>query len=81
MQCADIFVDNLDDVEAYSEEVLKHFDIYAKVFRIVKAKLDGNFSMIRQFPELFAMYRHMKSNERRYGLETRLADMYNVVRG
>jgi flavin-dependent dehydrogenase len=81
MECANIFVDNLHDVEAYSEEVLKHFDIYAKVFRIVKAKLDGNFSLVRQFPELFAMYRHMKSNERRYGLETRLVDMFNVVRG
>jgi len=81
MQCADIFVDNLQDIEAYSEEVLKHYDIYAKVFRILRAKLDGNFSYVSQFSNLFAMYRHMRSNERRYGLETRLADMMKVMRG
>ena len=81
MQCADLFVDNLQDIEAYSEEVLKHYDIYAKVFRIVRSKLNGNFSYISQFPNLFAMYRHMRTNERRFGLETRLTDMAKVMRG
>lgn len=81
MQCVDLLVDNLDDMEAYSEEVLKHYDIYARVFRLMKAKIDGNFSYVSQLPNLWAMYRFMKSNERRFGLQTRLVDMIGVVRG
>ncbi len=81
MQCVDLLIDNLNDTEAYSEEVLKHYDIYARVFRLMKAKIDGNFSYIGQLPNLWAMYRFMKSNERRFGLQTRLVDMIGVVRG
>lgn len=80
MQCVEIFVDNVGDLEAYSEQVLKHYDIYAKIFRVVKNKIDGSFSMLKQSPDLIAMYRHMRSNERRYGLETRLTDMIKVIK-
>lgn len=80
MQCVDIFVEHLDDMERYSEEVLKHYDIYAKVYRFVRSKIDGNFSMMRNFPELFSIYMHMRSNTERYGLETRLSDMVKLSR-
>ncbi len=78
MQCVDILVENLHDLERYSEEVLKHYDIYAKVFRFVKAKIDGNFSLVRNFPELFSIFMHMRSNTERYGLETHLSDMIKL---
>ena len=79
MQCVNLFVEHMDDMEAYSEAVLKHYDIYAKVYRFIKAKMDGNFSVLRQFPELWSIYWHMKTNERRYGLETHLGDILKVV--
>ena len=79
MQCVNMFVDHMDDMEAYSEAVLKHFDIYAKVYRFIKAKMDGNFSVLKQFPEMASMYWHMKTNERRYGLETHLRDILKVI--
>ncbi len=79
MQCVNMFVEHLGDMEAYSEAVLKHFDIYAKVYRFIKAKVDGNFSMLSRFPDLAAIYWHMRSNERRYGLETHLRDILKVV--
>jgi flavin-dependent dehydrogenase len=79
MQCVNIFVEHLDDMEAYSEAVLEHFDIYAKVYRFIKAKMDGNFSLLRRFPEMASMYWHMRTNERRYGLETKLGDILKVI--
>jgi hypothetical protein len=80
MQCVNMFVEHMDDMEAYSEAVLKHYDIYAKVYRFIKAKMDGNFSILGQFPDLWAIYWHMKTNERRYGLETHLRDILKVVK-
>jgi hypothetical protein len=79
MQCVNLFVEHMDDMGAYSQAVLKHFDIYGKVYRFIKAKMDGNFSMLRQFPELWSIYWHMRTNERRYGLETHLGDILKVV--
>jgi flavin-dependent dehydrogenase len=78
MQCVETLVANLDDLERYSEEILKQYDIYAKVYRFVKAKIDGNFSVIRNFPDLFSIYMHMRSNTQRYGLETHLSDMIKL---
>jgi hypothetical protein len=79
MQCVNLFVDHMYDMETYSEAVLKHFDIYAKVYRFIKAKMDGNFSLLRQFPDMASIYWHMRSNERRYGLETKLGDILKVI--
>jgi hypothetical protein len=79
MQCVNMFVEHLDDMEAYSEAVLKHFDIYAKVYRFIKAKMDGNFSLMRHLPDMASMYWHMRTNERRYGLETKLGDILKVI--
>jgi len=79
MQCVNLFVEHMDDMEAYSEAVLKHFDVYAKVYRFIKAKMDGNFSMLRQWPDMASIYWHMRSNEKRYGLETHLRDILKVV--
>jgi hypothetical protein len=79
MQCVNLFVENMYDMQAYSEAVLKHFEIYAKVYRFIKAKVDGNFSMLSQFPDLAAIYWHMRTNEKRYGLETHLRDILKVV--
>jgi flavin-dependent dehydrogenase len=79
MQCVNMFVEHLDDMEAYSEAVLKHFDIYAKVYRFIKAKVDGNFSLLRHLPDMASMYWHMRTNERRYGLETKLGDILKVI--
>jgi flavin-dependent dehydrogenase len=79
MQCVNLFVENIQDMDAYSDAVLKHFDVYAKVYRFIKAKVDGNFSLLRQFPEMASIYWHMRTNERRYGLETKLGDILKVI--
>lgn len=79
MQCAELFIENIDDMEAYAEEVLKRTDIYAKVFRFVKSKMDGDFSIMRNFPDLLSVYMYMHKNERRFGLQTRLSDLMKLA--
>jgi hypothetical protein len=79
MQCVNLFVEHMNDLEAYSDAVLKHYDVYAKVYRFIDAKMGGNFSWLKQGPDLWSIYWHMKTNERRYGLETHLGDILKVV--
>lgn len=80
MQCADAFVENINNMESYRRDVLGRFAIYSKVYRFVKAKIDGNFSLVKQLPNLLSIFVHMKRNERRYGLQTKLFDILKVVR-
>jgi hypothetical protein len=80
MQCVNLFVEHMDDLGAYSRAVLKHYDVYAKVYRFIEAKMEGKFSILGQFPDLWSIYWHMRSNERRYGLETHLRDILKVVK-
>ncbi len=79
MQCVNLFVDHLGDKEGYRKAVLEKFAVYAKVFDFVKAKIDGNFSMLRMWPTLLAIYRYMHSNETRYGLKVRMSDFYKIA--
>jgi flavin-dependent dehydrogenase len=79
MQCANLFVEHLGDSEGYREAVLRHFAIYAKVFEFIKAKIDGNFSLLKMWPTLLSIYWYMRSNETRYGLEVRLSDFYKIA--
>jgi flavin-dependent dehydrogenase len=79
MQCANIFVDHIGDREGYRKAVLEHFAVYAKVYEFIKAKIDGNFSLMRMWPTLLSIFWYMRSNEARYGMETRLGDFYKIA--
>ncbi len=79
MQCADIFVDHLGDWDGYRKAVLEHYAAYAKVYRFVRAKIDGEFSLARMLPTLLAIFVHMKRRETRYGLQVKLSDFYKIV--
>ena len=79
MQCVNLFVDHMEDREGYRRAVLDHYDIYAKVFKFIKAKIDNKFSLMRMWPTLLSIYWYMRNNEARYGLETRLSDFYKIA--
>jgi flavin-dependent dehydrogenase len=79
MQCADIFVENMENLDGYEKAVLEHFEPYANVYRFIKAKIDGSFSMARMLPTLLSIFRYMKRSERRYGLEVKLSDFFKIV--
>ena len=81
MQCVDLFVENMDNIPRYTDAVLRKFEIYAKVYRFIKAKLDDKFSLLRYWPTLLSIFFHMKRNETRYGLQIRLLDILKVMKG
>jgi flavin-dependent dehydrogenase len=79
MQCANLFVDHLGDREGYRKAVLENFAIYAQVYKFIKAKVEDRFSLFTMWPTLLSVFRYMRSNEKRYGLETRLPVFYKIV--
>ena len=79
MQCVDLFVDHLNDREGYRRAVLDHYAIYAKVYRFIKAKVEGRFSLARMLPTLLSIFFYMRGNTWRYGVETELSSFYKIV--
>lgn len=80
MECVDIFVRNLGNNEAYEKEVMEHFKIYGKVFNFVRNKMKNKFSMIKQISELLSIFRYMKKNEARFGMEIHMRDLMKVAK-
>jgi len=79
MQCVNLLVDHIGDNEGYRRAVLDQFEIYAKVYKFIKAKVDGTFSLFKMWPTLLSIFWYMRSNEKRYGLETRMSEFYKIV--
>ena len=80
MQCAELFIEHMDDMQAYEEAVLKHTEVYTKGYRFVKSKMDGEFSLARSLPGLLSVYLFMHGNERRFGMKTRMSDLRKLAK-
>jgi flavin-dependent dehydrogenase len=78
--CAELFVKNIHDLQAYRDAVLEKFRVYSLVFKFIQLKITGKFSMVKHGMDMLKLYRHMKSEEERYGMEIRMADMLKVAR-
>jgi flavin-dependent dehydrogenase len=80
MVCADIFVRNMNDLPKYRKEVLEYFAIYGKVLNFVRSKMHGKFSAIRSLGDLISIFRYMKKNEKRFGMEIHMRDLMKVAK-
>jgi len=80
MMCADIFVKNLGDNESYEKEVDEYFKIYGKVFNFIRTKLHNKFNLLRMMPDLLSIFRYMKKNEERFGMEINMRDLMKVAK-
>ncbi len=78
--CADLLVRNLHDWEKYVKEVLRKFEVYSVVFDFIRSKLRHESNLLKKPYELLRIYNHMKSQEDRYGMKVRIADMIKVSR-
>jgi flavin-dependent dehydrogenase len=76
--CAEMLVQNLLDREKYRKEVLNKFEIYSTVFNFIRSKIYRRFSLLKNSYELLKIYKHMKHEEKRYGMKVRIADMIKV---
>lgn len=80
MQCAEIFLDNIDDFAAYERAVDAHFKVYGKVFNFVHSKIRKDFSFLRSLPDFLSIFRYMKKHEDRFGMDIRMADLIKVAK-
>jgi flavin-dependent dehydrogenase len=78
--CAQLFLDNMHDMRAYRNAVIEKFKVYSLVFRFIQLKMSGQFNMIKHSINMLKVYRHMKSEEARYGMTVKMADMFKVSR-
>jgi flavin-dependent dehydrogenase len=80
MQCVDIFMDNIGDMQAYEKAVDKHYKIYSKVFNFVRTKIHKDFSFIKALPDFISIFLYMKRNEDRFGMDIRISDLMKVAK-
>ena len=80
MQCVDIFLENMHNFKAYEKAIEKHYKVYANVFNFVRAKIHHNFSFLKALPDFLAIFRYMKKNEDRFGMDIRIADLLKVAK-
>ncbi|MEM4379039.1 MAG: NAD(P)/FAD-dependent oxidoreductase, partial [Candidatus Nitrosotenuis sp.] len=80
MVCADIFVRNINNLENYRKEVLEYFAIYGKVLKFIRHKMKGEFSALKSFADLISIFRYMKKNEDRFGMEIHMRDLMKVAK-
>ncbi|MBE44059.1 MAG: dehydrogenase [Thaumarchaeota archaeon] len=78
--CADLFVENINNLPRYRELVLEKFKIYHTVFNFVKNKINNEFSMMKHLPDLIRIYSYMKRREDRFGMEIKMADMIKITK-
>ncbi|GIU71441.1 MAG: dehydrogenase [Candidatus Nitrosocaldaceae archaeon] len=78
--CADLLINNIDNLERYRYLVHEKFRIYYDVFRFVKSKITNEFSLIKYLPILLKIYLYMKKNEDRFGMEINISKLFSISR-
>jgi flavin-dependent dehydrogenase len=76
--CAELFIKNLYDLTTYRTAVLQKFKIYSLVLKFIRLKMSGKFNLIKNSLDMLKVYQHMKSEEKRYGMEIRVFDLLKV---
>lgn len=80
MMCADIFLKHIGDNKKYEKEVDEYFKIYGKVFSFVRKKISHKFSILKSLADVLAIFRYMKKNEDRFGMEIHIRDLMKVAK-
>ena len=82
--CCEIFLNVLSkskkfDFKKYRTLVLRKFDYYEDVYKIVRLKMDKKLSTIKHFPLIMKMYTCIKKDEKRFVFEINLDKMTKLV--
>src|SRR5215204_1227784 len=82
--CCEIFLNVFGksknfNFKLYRNLVLRKFDYYEDVYKIVRLKMDNKLSTIKHFPLMMKMYACMKKDEKRFGFEINLDKMTKLV--
>jgi flavin-dependent dehydrogenase len=68
LQCADIFLENMDDMIKYRRAVLDHFKIFDDAGELLNAMLNGKFTFPDDFIRLTRVGMELSKNYKRYGV-------------
>jgi flavin-dependent dehydrogenase len=79
LECAEMLVECLDDLDEYERRVTEYFKPYTDIYRMVRLKQDGELSLVKHFPLIMKAYRYMKDREEYFGLEIRRSDLYLIL--
>ncbi|MEM0442825.1 MAG: NAD(P)/FAD-dependent oxidoreductase [Candidatus Caldarchaeum sp.] len=79
LECAELFVENIDDLDSYVQKVLERFKPFADVYRMVKLRQRGELSLLKHMPLLMRCYRYMKEREDRFGMTIRYSDLQLIL--
>lgn len=86
--CCEIFLQVIEENKnsqdkfsqvAYRDKVLKKFQYYHDVYKIVRLKMDGKLNTVKHFNLLLSMYKNMKKDEKRFGFEISFDKMRRMV--
>ena len=62
-------------------QLKKHYKVYAKVFQFCSSKNpQKDFNFIKALPDFIAIFRYMKKNEDRFGMDIKIADLMKVAK-
>jgi flavin-dependent dehydrogenase len=68
LQCADIFLENIDDMIKYRRAVLDHFRIFDDAGELLNSMLSGKFTFPDDFIKLTRVGMELSQNHKRYGV-------------
>ena len=63
----------------YERHFAQHFAIYGTVYDFVRKKIDGKFNPVTQIANMLAIFRYMKRNEDRFGMDIKLRHLAKVA--
>ncbi|MEM2236885.1 MAG: NAD(P)/FAD-dependent oxidoreductase [Candidatus Caldarchaeum sp.] len=79
LECAEIFLETLEEPERYAGRVLEFFKPYSDIYRMVKLKQAGELNLVRHLPLIMRCYKYMKDREDRFGMVIRKSDLYLIL--
>ncbi len=79
LECAEIFVKNIEDIKKYTQEVLQVFKPFSDIYKVVKLKQAGELSLVKHMPLIMQCYKYMKEREDRFGMVIRKSDLYLIL--
>jgi flavin-dependent dehydrogenase len=68
LQCADIFLDNMQDFQKYRRAVLRHFRVFEDAGELLRSLLTGKFTIPDDLARMTRVFSELSNNPKRYGI-------------
>ena len=69
LECSDLLVENIDDLEGYRRNVLRKFAFYETAYKFLLPVFRGQIGLLEQATLSQAVFSHLLASKSRYGIE------------